>query len=394
MYQQEIDKITGVVTALKYPSITTDNWTSVAQYGYMAVTVHGLCIYPEIDELIEKCKKTVAHFKHSPLLYQRLKETAKRLSDEGDTSIGNCMTLIQECPTRWNSCHDMLSRLQVLKSTVSVVLAEEEILLTPSQWKDLENLVNLLKPMKLIIEMLSGESYLTMSFVYPTIIQLLTVRLSNSLHDTILVKKFKSTMKSGIEKHFSRDEQRSLMEMCTFLDPRFKDLSFLNKTSRELVHTTVKNFYSKIDNVCDDVTESNEPPTKKCRSEANYESNDIYVVMFGEDFINRCRNQNQPTSTKVKLQHEINRYVNDPVQDIKSSPLEWWKVNELRFPLLGQMAKKFLGVSASSVPCERLFSNAGNIITEKRSRLTPSNAEMMIFTLKYVNIFYTYKIVK
>ena len=83
-------------------------------------------------------------------------------------------------------------------------------------------------------------------------------------------------------------------------------------------------------------------------------------------------------SRKSQIQLEFERYLADPAADIKSCALDWWKTNKKRFPVLGILAKKYLGVMSTSVPCERLFSDAGNIITAKRNRLSPSNAEMLI----------------
>ena len=46
------------------------------------------------------------------------------------------------------------------------------------------------------------------------------------------------------------------------------------------------------------------------------------------------------------------------------------------FPYLSLMVQ---GVVATSVPSERLFSCAGNIVTSKRSALDPENVEKLVF---------------
>ncbi|ELT89452.1 hypothetical protein CAPTEDRAFT_142524, partial [Capitella teleta] len=49
------------------------------------------------------------------------------------------------------------------------------------------------------------------------------------------------------------------------------------------------------------------------------------------------------------------------------------------FPLLSNFAKFLLGIPATSVPSERVFSTAGDVISAKRSHLTSSNADKLTF---------------
>ena len=68
----------------------------------------------------------------------------------------------------------------------------------------------------------------------------------------------------------------------------------------------------------------------------------------------------------------------EPDQDIDIDPLEYWKVNERVFPRLSTLAKRYLGIPASSVPVERLFSSAGELISKKRNSLLPENANVLL----------------
>jgi hypothetical protein len=49
------------------------------------------------------------------------------------------------------------------------------------------------------------------------------------------------------------------------------------------------------------------------------------------------------------------------------------------FPTLKDLAFKFLAIPATSVPSERLFSSAGDIISAKRSSLGSELARELIF---------------
>lgn len=75
---------------------------------------------------------------------------------------------------------------------------------------------------------------------------------------------------------------------------------------------------------------------------------------------------------------QVSQYMAESVLQRSSNPLAYWQVNEARFPALAKAARAYLCSPCTSVDSERLFSTAANIIDEKRSRLTPRNAEMLI----------------
>ena len=60
--------------------------------------------------------------------------------------------------------------------------------------------------------------------------------------------------------------------------------------------------------------------------------------------------------------------------------LEWWRTVGLRaFPRLGQLAKQYLGIQATSVPSERAFIRAGLTITKHGASLHSSTVDQIIF---------------
>ncbi|KAK6963836.1 zinc finger BED domain-containing protein 1 [Biomphalaria glabrata] len=82
------------------------------------------------------------------------------------------------------------------------------------------------------------------------------------------------------------------------------------------------------------------------------------------------------------INEELSKYLSEPLIHRKDDPVLWWKVNASRFPGLAKVAQIYLAPPPTSVPSERLFSVAGRIINDYRTKLMPDNAEKLIF-LKY-----------
>lgn len=82
----------------------------------------------------------------------------------------------------------------------------------------------------------------------------------------------------------------------------------------------------------------------------------------------------------------MNRYLDDECISRNEDPLLWWQRNQHLYPLMASVVKTKFSVIATSVPCERLFSKAGNIITECRTRLSAKQSKQILFlnTNKYL----------
>lgn len=61
------------------------------------------------------------------------------------------------------------------------------------------------------------------------------------------------------------------------------------------------------------------------------------------------------------------------------TPLQWWAENQCKYPSLCVVVRILLSVPATSVSSERLFSKTGQVISDRRSRLTPQHAEELCF---------------
>ncbi|KAJ4945477.1 hypothetical protein JOQ06_023162 [Pogonophryne albipinna] len=93
------------------------------------------------------------------------------------------------------------------------------------------------------------------------------------------------------------------------------------------------------------------------------------------------------TSVEALLRKEPDRATPEPTEEPARKrsllletdcPLQWWSTHEGAHPQRSALARKYLGSPATSVPCERLFSLAGNIVQKKRAALSSENVNRLV----------------
>ncbi|XP_066586476.1 E3 SUMO-protein ligase ZBED1-like isoform X2 [Prorops nasuta] len=77
-----------------------------------------------------------------------------------------------------------------------------------------------------------------------------------------------------------------------------------------------------------------------------------------------------------KIPDDLQFYLSQPPIEMDACPIKFWQSNNSPLNKLGQ---RYLAAIASSVPCERLFSRAGRIITESRNRLSSEHLQQLLF---------------
>lgn len=151
--------------------------------------------------------------------------------------------------------------------------------------------------------------------------------------------------------------------VATFLDPRFKHFNWSTRDERNKAQSLVKRLYEELKinlTIPDDIED---------RDRENDGDGDFFHELEG----------NYSTQMNTEEDDEVIRYARLKDVRTKDDPLEWWLKNKSSFPVLAQLARKYLSTPATSVPSERLFSDAGNHISAKRTRLSPDLVNRILF---------------
>ncbi|XP_039292708.1 zinc finger BED domain-containing protein 4-like [Nilaparvata lugens] len=162
--------------------------------------------------------------------------------------------------------------------------------------------------------------------------------------------------------------------MTTFLNPRFKNLTFSESKSAENAKQYVKNALAQRMNSMINMATECEATQQE---EKNGDEDDEFKVWSTyEKTVSETKPRGTPLSRAIV---EIQRYLDEDVPERKCKPLEWWKNNAAIYPHLSEIAKEKLCTLATSVPCERIFSKAGLTITNRRNRLSENKAKILLF---------------
>lgn len=324
------------------------------------------------DEILKKCKALVTFYRMSTLANDKLREKQRQLNKPE-------AKLIQEVPTRWNSAYHMLQRIIDVKEELSLAITESERSppgLSAYEYSVIQEIVQILEPFDLATTKISGEAYVTLSLILPLIrgIKSRLAEIENKLH-TYEGKSIMSRLKESVDTRLKPYEKRTPTVLATILDPRFKKKVFrTNDDENRGVQWLEKAYSNHL------VLNPKESPDFEAESTAtpSTSSGKKQVDLLGFlDIPERAT----PLSDAIV---DIRQYLEKPVIDKNECPFVYWKQTHNR---LKEIAKAYLCISATSVPSERIFSKAGQIITDRRNRLKEKNINMLLFLKQNIQYF-------
>lgn len=186
---------------------------------------------------------------------------------------------------------------------------------------------------------------------------------------TETAQQLKTNILQNIERRFKQVEHVSILAISTLLDPRFKKIHF---TQPLALSNAIKKLNTLIVNAT--ATELDTPPTPSTSEpQSNSSEFDFWAPhkQLANNFTSHIENQSSINS-------ELQQYFSSTVTDINSDSIVEWNQLKSIYPTMYNLSVEFLAIQATSVPSERLFSLAGNVITEKRNRLSDTHLEEIL----------------
>ena len=301
----------------------------------------------------------------------------------------------------------MLERLIQLRASLDVVLTGE-LRFNGDEWELMIALSVVLHPFMQLQQWYEGDSYVTVSMV-PYMVDLMRNwidRLIDNEVDWMMQVESESVkdrithlaedMKCYFESRWGCGQPGTVfceeivrgprrvrvgipkkILLASALDPRTKALACIPQIDQIKIWEAVsaeaqKEFIIQEEKIGRSSESQDVPAVKKQRP--NSTKDDMF----------KCFQQHAPvasdlTNASAAVAAEINRYKLMPVESFNSDPLNFWKKNRHALPILSQLARKLLCIPSTSAASERTFSTAGNIISDKRSRLSSDMVQTLVF---------------
>ncbi|KAM8766865.1 E3 SUMO-protein ligase ZBED1-like [Acanthopagrus schlegelii] len=366
------DMLTGAIQewglTSKDPAVVTDNAANMVRAVEIMQLMHVGCFahtlnlasqaglkVPAVSRLLARVRRIATFFHRSTMANHILKEKQKLL----------------QLPA-----HKLTDVRRNEKDLCT--LTEEDVTIA-------EDLVRVLKPMKEATLAMSEDKQPTLSVIAP-LLALLQEALTPSIEDSTVVRDLKAAAKNNLRTRY--DAQKDILYAASALDPRFKALPFLSAKEQDDTFSRLQTEAATAardqntdgndaDEGAEEMGEATSP--KKPKKSSTLES------LLGAVYLPTAKENGHKTPA-MKAGDEIRRYRAEQPAGLNENPLTWWRSNEREYPLLAHLAKQYLCVPGTSIASERVFSTAGDIVTAKRSCLTPDHVNELLFLNKNLTI--------
>lgn len=265
---------------------------------------------------------------------------------------------IVDVKTRWNLTFDMIKRAIYLKAPLRAMCSNEKtlesLLITETEWSELESLSDLLQKFHRSTNLMSMERHPTICSYLPTLKWLL-ISLETFIDENSGA--ISSAAQKGLDKLKEYEIQLELKSskipyVATFFNPALK-MNFFKE--HHYSKTVIKDIQNLICGLLDNEYKEDEPEVSKEEKDED-DPDEFFSFIF-----KRAKNYKEPK--------EYQKYVNSPLSTSKVDTIEFWRSQQTELPRMTKLARDILPVQSSSVAVERDFSAGTDLIVPTRCAL-------------------------
>ncbi|RXN23605.1 zinc finger BED domain-containing 1-like protein [Labeo rohita] len=418
LYQKHRAKVEADLATVRHFSATTDLWSSRSMEPYLSLTVHFIsddgvlhshCLqtsfFPDdhtgellaagLQEALDSWglseHRLVAITTDSGANiikaielnnWTRLQCFGHRLhlaieramkDDRIQRAVGVCKKIVAAFSYSWKKRRD-LAKVQDELGLPKHQLTTE----TPTRWQDVEVLEAVNKD---FTDALSGEHYVSVSYVKPVLHLFNTTILAEEDDNTELARDVKRNILAYLNEKYSDADTDDLLDIASFLDPRFRT----TYTKKENVEHVISRAVEEINSLKDQQQDPLPGPSGAAAAAAGpvappkEKRKKSLSSFFKKQSTSSMGCSGETLSEEENIKMELRAYLQTTEVDSDADPLQWWRCYQANFPCVAKLAQQYLCIPATSAPSERVFSTGGNIVTCHRAALKPDTVDRLVF---------------
>nr|XP_055032275.1 zinc finger BED domain-containing protein 4-like [Misgurnus anguillicaudatus] len=272
--------------------------------------------------LLGKCQQIVSFFHQNPKASESLQKHLSHLKLQKNN-------LIQSTDLRWLPTLHMLQNILELWPAIFKVFIdflEEKLCLNENERKILEDILAVLKILKMVTEEMGSQEYSPISMIIP-----LVQRLQEELRKLEMENEIAKTLSARCDHHFGNIKQNHWFRVSTALDPRYK--------------TCVMDSNIDVKAEIQSLIKGNRHTTHN-----SYDTRSEEIIL--EKYWTFKRNS--------------------------EDPLDFWR-SRVEFKQLATVARKYLTVVSTAIPIDRVHQLEKSQAMNRRNCLDPRNLSMILF---------------
>jgi hypothetical protein len=348
----------------------------------------GLKGTPYLSKSLSKCIQLARKSYKSTKITELLEEVGK--------------TINRSNFTRWSSEYLMIKSIIALErktlDEITDIIDDEELKFNHHDFIVLQEAVDILEPFAEITSRIQSESVVTISLVVPSIVHIIDHLKSIKPHMSLLTKTCEQ-LEQSINKRFAGIVKRLYHQnicpndpftdpiyfICAVLDPEFKfywlsQIKYKPDLESQIKQPLIQMILNECEQNGDGSLDKLDSRESLFSSSSFCTSNDNMTQSFNRPVLSKRKlfhyEDHSGTSLQVTMSpmNEINAYLNDPMRVRFSA---YWKNSQ--FSQLKMVVKRVFSVQASSAPIERVFSQAGVIMSPRRTLMLEEVFRSLVF---------------
>ncbi|XP_054664188.1 E3 SUMO-protein ligase ZBED1-like isoform X2 [Grus americana] len=364
-----------------------------------ARTLH-LCVKAGLE--VEQVQEALSIARGLVRYFQQDAKAARSLTNKLETINKTKLKPVTDVGSRWITTIEMCETLLDLKWAIMSVLEENPKgaaavrNLADHQWKLLQDLVPVMRTVKIATAFLREEQNASVSSLMPCVHGIVAAIGQQAEEAGVVIKTVVGNIRTELTRRWGLSEDEKALEnpavIASFLDPRFKEMRFLSPGLRSELHRRVKNMLSQVFNHPSPSAAQFRVPNSDYKAEggeaggqlaarkdrcSSAASQSVYDILLGKD----------PTESMPEIHQQLENYIVEPLCKRSTNPLDWWKNNEHRFPAVARLSRQYLAIPATAVLPEQAFAAGESALEHRRAVLAPENLDQILFLHQNFDFF-------